>query len=269
MSGTTTQLSLRDVVKKSFFATHGGNSTDDVMIDDNLNAAFLKECQQHLPTASAADLNWELYNLRKQRPGMGNVTTVKQKRLKHDAYLHAAEIAARHMEDKHALTIDRVLCDPAMRAEFDGIAQGIVPGVSTYRLRKAALFLRKNRKLKPELLKRVANWGKTVVSYPAQALWDQPDLIPRQPGIYIFRNKTAGYLYIGEGGNLRGRVYQHLDHSDRKALCHYLLNNGMTDLTVELHAFQNDSDARKADCRKAYEADLIHSRQPQFNIQGA
>src|SRR5438270_257433 len=134
MSGTTTP-SIRDVVRRAFFATHAGNSTDDVMIDDNLNAAFLKECQQQLPSASAADLNWELYNLRKQPPGIGRVTTVKQKRLKHDAYLHAAEIAARHMEDNYDLTIDRVLCDPAMRAEFDNIAQGIAPGVSAYHLR--------------------------------------------------------------------------------------------------------------------------------------
>jgi len=33
--------SLREVVKKCFFATHSGRSTDDVVIDDTLNAAFI------------------------------------------------------------------------------------------------------------------------------------------------------------------------------------------------------------------------------------
>jgi hypothetical protein len=78
------------------------------------------------------------------------------------------------------------------------------------------------------------------------------------PGIYIFRDGT-GYLYIGEAGNLRGRVEKHLDHSDRKALAHYLWNNGYKNLWVELHAFRKDSDGDKAAARKAYEADLIRS----------
>jgi GIY-YIG catalytic domain-containing protein len=154
-----------------------------------------------------------------------------------------------------------------MRREFDAIAQGITPGVSTYLLRKAALKLRKNRQLQPELIKRVADWGTTVVTYPAEQLRENLDIIPRLPGIYIFRDST-GYLYIGEAGNLRGRVEKHIDHSDRKAVARYLWDNGYQDLSVEMHAFRTDSDGNKTTCRKAYEADLIRSRKPRLNIQG-
>jgi len=258
--------SLRDVVKKCFFSTHAGHSTDDVVIDDDLNAAFIAACLRELPLASPFNLNWQLFNLRKKAPGIGKVTTVKR-RDNHDDYIHASEIAARHMEDQHDLTIDQVLCDPTTRHEFDSIAQSIAPGVSTYLLRKAALKLRKNHQLKPELIKRVADWGRTIVTYPAKQLQERPDLIPRLPGIYIFRDST-GYLYIGEAGDLRGRVEQHLDHSDRKAVARYLWEKGYSDLSVEIHTFRKDSDGNKATCRKAYEADFIRSREPRLNIQG-
>jgi predicted GIY-YIG superfamily endonuclease len=235
-------------------------------MDDALNAAFVAACSRELPSASPYQFNWELYNLRKQPPGIGKVATVKR-RDKHDDYLHASEIAARHMEDKYKLTIDQVLCDPDKRQEFDAIAQKIAPDVSTYLLRKAALKLRKNRQLRPELIKRVADWGTTVTTHSAEELTANPDLVPRLPGVYIFRDDT-GYLYIGETDNLRGRVEQHLDHSDRKAVARYLWEHGVQGLSVEMHAFLKESDGRKAVCRKAYEADLLRSRKPRLNIQG-
>jgi hypothetical protein len=257
---------LREVVRRCFFATHAGHSTDDVVIDDHLNASFISACLREMPSASPFDLNWQLYRLRKQPPGIGRVATLKRRDF-HDDYIHASEIAARHMEDRHGLTIDQVLCNPETRQEFDAIAQGIASGVSTYLLRKAALKLRKNRQLKPELIKRVADWGSEVLTCPAKQLREDPNLIPRLPGVYIFRDST-GYLYIGEAGNLRGRVEKHLDHSDRKALAHYLWEHGYQDLSVEMHTFRADSDGNKTTCRKAYEAELISSRKPRLNIQG-
>lgn len=262
---TPASPNLRDVVRRCFFATHAGHSPDDVVIDDGLNAAFIAACQKEIPSASPAELNRELFGLRKAPPGLGKVTTVKS-RENHADYVHASEIAARHMEDRHGVTIDEVLCDPGTREEFDALAQGIAPDVSRYLLRKAALWLRKNRRLQPELIKRVADWGRTVVTFTAEELRANPDLIPTLPGVYIFRDST-GYLYIGEAGNLRGRVEKHLDHSDRKAVARYLWENGYEDLSVEIHSFRKDSDGNKPTCRKAYEADLIRSRRPRLNIQ--
>src|SRR6516164_809518 len=115
------QSCLRDVVELAFHQTHVGRSADDVVIDEGLNAAFLASCHQAIPTATAAQLNWELLNLRKK--GLGKVATTRRID-DHSDYIHAAEIAARHMEDKYQKTIDRVLCDPQTRKEFDQIAQG-------------------------------------------------------------------------------------------------------------------------------------------------
>ena len=81
----------------------------------------------------------------------------------------------------------------------------------------------------------------------------------------IFRDST-GYLYIGESSSLRHRVTQHLDHSDRKSLAHYLWEKGSRDITVELHVFAKDSPAKDKSRHRAYESELIKSRKPRFNI---
>src|SRR6516225_9586945 len=98
---------LKEVVKSAFLKVHGKRSTDDVIIDDDLNKRFIASCQTELPDVSPDVFNWCLYNLRKAS-GIGPVTEGRKKQ-RHDSYLHAAEIAARFMEDKYKLNTDRVL----------------------------------------------------------------------------------------------------------------------------------------------------------------
>ena len=204
-----------------------------------------------------------LLNLRKT--GQLDADVTKQKTLRHEDYAHAAEIAARQMYDEHQLSIDRVLCDPDLRREFDRIAHSVTPDVSAYQLRKAALSLRKARQLRPELVARVADWRKQVITLSAREIWNDPERVPDTPGIYLFRD-ASGYLYIGESENLRARVTKHLDQSDRKSLAQYLWREGGEGVTVELHAFDPDSGARHKEMRRAYESELIASRRPRFNL---
>ncbi len=255
---------VETVVKNAFLKVHEGRSTDDVVIDPDLNARFLVTCEEISPGIDGFDANWKLLNLRKSS-SLGKVTT-KTEKLQHKEYQHASQIAARLMEDQFGLTVDRILCDPSRRNEFDVIAESIAPGVSLYRLRKSALGLRKARRLQPEIVKRIADWGREVLTFDAETLLAIPDLIPRKPGVYLLRDQS-GYLYIGEAGSLRTRVVKHLDHSDRKALAHYFWQQGITGVTVELHAFDPNSDARKTTARRAYESDLIDKRDPRFNIR--
>ena len=254
---------LADVVTLAFQEVHDGWSTDEVVLKDELNAKFLAKCREHLPDSSATDFNWTLLNLRKAGK-LGAVTT-KRARQDHDDYQHAAEIAARFLQDKHELTIDRLLCDPERRAEFDKVALGIAPDVEPYRLRKAAFGLRKARQLQPELVLRVADWDRQILTHKATEIAADGKLVPDAPGVYIFRDAT-GYLYIGESGNLRQRVNQHLDRSDRKSLASYLAENNKQEITVELHAFGKDSPAKEKTRRRAYESELIRSRKPRLNI---
>jgi predicted GIY-YIG superfamily endonuclease len=255
---------ITDVVKQAFLGTHKGYSTDEVIICDRLNAAFIETCNKQLPSISEEKFNWRLINLRKR----GKLGSVARKRVNanHEDYLHASEIAARLIYDKYKTTVDRAFCKPELKKEFDSIAQSIAPNVSTYLLRKAALKLRKNRQLKPELIPRIVSWGREIIALSAEEVLENPNVVVRKPGVYLFRD-TSGYLYIGESVDLHLRIKKHLDHSDRKSLARYFWDKGLKDITIELHVFEPASDARLKSHRRAYEATLINSRRPKFNIQ--
>lgn len=255
---------LKDVVRLAFTTMHDGWSSDEVILQDELNASFIKLCKERLPAASEFECNWTLMTLRKAGE-LSDLPSTKRKNLRHDDYQHASEVAARFLEDKHKDNVDHVLCDPVKRAEFDRIAKSLAPDVEAYRLRKAALALRKARRLSPELVLRVAKWDKTVVALPAEKVVADPKQIVDGPGVYIIRD-ASGYLYIGESSQLRTRVMKHLDRSDRQSLATYLSERGIKDITVELHAFDPKSDAKDKTLRRAYESDLIRSRKPRFNL---
>ncbi|HEY6564785.1 MAG TPA: hypothetical protein VIY86_09835, partial [Pirellulaceae bacterium] len=235
----------KSMVQEAYLATYQGWSSDEVLLQDELQRTFLAACRERDPRIPAARCNWLLLNLRKAGQLPGDVT-----RRRDDAtgeFQHIAEIAARFVQDKRGLNTDRVLCDPTARAEFDALALEIAPDVDPYLVRKAALGLRKARRLRPELIIRVADWGRRVAEFPASELHQHPDRIPELPGVYIFRDAT-GYLYVGEALHLRSRLVSHLRQSDRESLAGYLAEQGLetSSITVEIHSFPADSRARES-----------------------
>lgn len=259
-----TRREVKDVARLAYLEVHDGWSTDEVLLQTELNRKYLAACHQRMPDIPGFDFNWTLLNLRKAG-ALRDISATRRRRDNSDAYLHAAEIAARFLEDRYSVNTDRVLCDPALRAEYDKEAKQVAPNVDPYLLRKASLTLRKSRRLQPELVLRVANWKKDIIAMPAAQAEGEPKLVPRRPGVYIFRDAT-GYLYIGESSNLHDRVKKHLDQSDRQSLANYLKTNGIKGITLELHAFEADSPARLKPMRRAYESELIRSRKPRFNL---
>jgi len=158
------------------------------------------------------------------------------------------------------------MADPILRAQFDSQTNTIGKDLDTYLVRKAAFGLRKKRRLRPELITRIADWGRTVEEFSLKSVEDNPDLIPQQPGIYIFRD-VSGYLYIGQSVDLHKRLQEHLDESSNFSLSKYLTDQPHENVTLEIHAFPVDSRASETMIRRAYESELIASRKPKFNIQ--
>lgn len=261
---SVTGTELDKVIISAFKLTHDGYSSDEVILNDALNQAFLKECQNQLPNSKAFDINWRLMNLRKA--GKLKVKSTKRNRTSVHAISHIAEIASRTMHDKYAISSDKVMADPDRRTEFDAIVKSVDPEADLYRVRKAAFQLRKARKLKPELIARIANWGRQITTHNAKSLQQNPDLASEHPGIYIFRDNT-GYLYIGQTDNLRKRLKSHLDQSHNLSLAKYLGKQKMEGITIEVHSFDPNSRAKEVMIRRAYESELIASRKPRFNIQ--
>ena len=253
---------LREAVIGAFFETHKGRSTDDVIVYEDLNREFIAAALRRVPGIKPFQLNWTLYNIRKSGK-LGPVTKVRVVLRDREEYIHAVEIAARYMEDRYELTIDQLVCDPRYLPEFDKLASEIAPGHPSHAYRKAALGLRKGRKLQPELAKKFVE--KIASLHHAHDLLSNLERIPHLPGVYVFADKS-GSLYIGETAGLRFRIAKHLDHSDNKSLAHYLWDHGVRDILVQWIAFERGSRGERADFRRALEATLIASRKPRFNI---
>ena len=235
-----------------------------MVLNSELNEAFIAECQKTLPEIDPATFNWTLLNMRKA--GQLNVPTTKTNRESVEEFAPAAEIAARLVLDRHQVSTDRMMADPKLRAEFDREVHSIDKDLDLYRLRKAAFQLRKQRQLKPELITRIADWGREIETFSLAQVKQNGQLIPEKPGIYIFRD-PSGYLYIGQSDNLRTRLQEHLKASSNFSLAKYLFDQSHDRITLEIHSFAPDSQARQTMVRRAYESELIASRKPRFNIQ--
>ncbi len=142
------------------------------------------------------------------------------------------------------------------------MAAALAPGFAPLQYRWAALNLRKARRLKPELLSRIAPAETVSLGRVTDV---DPLCISNKQGLYIFYDpKSRKTLYVGEASNLRKRLDKHLDHSDNKSLARWLWANGFEELYLELHLLPEKTTKR---VRRALEAELIGSRRPLFNVQ--
>lgn len=246
-------------IVQAFERASQGFSPDRVVADPDLNRAYLYECNRLGLNQDPPTLNRTLLNLRKRGGlrGLGSRRTVVKYR---PDYHFAAEIAARYLERQKEITLDQIICDPALADEFDEIAKSIAPGGASLEYRWAALSLRKRQMLQPELLSRISP-PLDVLRFKVLGL--SLEMVPRSPGLYLFHSDHAT-LYIGECDNLQNRIRKHLDHSDNKKLAHWMWEFGEDSLHVELQILDRSITQR---VRRALELELIRSRVPIFNIK--
>lgn len=256
-----------DRVIEAYGATSDGFGSDELLVQPKLRDAFL----EHLGV-SAADADAEraalLKLLQLRKAGKLTHRATRRGESVDEAVLPAAEIAARVVMDRHRVTSDTMLADPRYRDELFREAEKIRPGLKPYAIGKGVLQLRKTRALRPELVLQVVHWDRRVETYTLDDLRSQlaDNQISRHPGVYLFRSDDR-YLYIGEAKNLAARLKDHLGGSDRESLARYLSGDEAVAVTIELHIFSPDSPARKSAARRAYESELIRSRDPKFNVR--
>ncbi len=248
-------------IEQAYAACYDGYSVDRIIVDPELNRRFIDECRQHGSNEPVAELNRKLFNLRKRGLLSQHKATRRTSFRGEDAYRFAAEIAARFMERQHATSLDSILCDPALASQFDEMANRIAPGYSPLQYRFAALNLRKVRKLRPELVARVAAQAIAIHSWPMRDF--DLENVPNEQGLYLLYDANE-LLYVGESDNLRSRLKKHLDHSDNKGFARWLWDTGPDGLNIEVHVLPGDTSAR---VRKALELELIRSRNAIFNIK--
>lgn len=279
-SASDTRLTA-SVIIEAFAKSSGGFSSDEVLLEDSRRKKFLAAVAKRLNGGGnasevseneAAELSKALEGqacamlLKLRKAGKLTVKATKRGKSADPSVLPIAEIAARTISEKFDVSTDAIIADPKLREAFDVAARQVDPEVSLYDARKAALQLRKSRRLKPELVLRVADWEKDVQVHPLTFVRDNLKQVPTKPGIYLFRDAT-GYIYIGEAVNLRNRLTQHLTDSDRKSLARYIEDTAGEGLSIEWHAFPSDSPAKQVAVRRAYESELIRSRKPRLNVR--
>ena len=148
------------------------------------------------------------------------------------------------------------LLSDSMRSREERFCQVVSP----LEYRWAALNLRKQQRLKPELLARVAR-PSSVLRFKVGDL--SLDVVPKGQGLYLLYSDQAT-LYVGECENLQNRIRKHLEHSDNKELARWLWEFGDGSLHLELQVLDRSITQR---VRRALELELIRSRLPVFNVR--
>jgi len=269
-----TRRRLDDAVRLGYDAISPEGSSDQVLIRQSIRDAFLAECRRawsqsfpdsEPPAVDSAVFVWRLLNQRKAGklpPATGRSAMPPIE----DQHRLIAEIASRRAEDEFRQSLDRILVDDLGRQRFAENVSQLSPTEDLDTIRRAALALRKARQLRPELSARLVNWPIEHRTLFLPDLVADSSSLPEQPGVYLFRDET-GYLYIGEAKNLRARLRTHLEGSDRAALAQYLERPSLDVIYVDLHVFPSDSPGETLAVRRAYESELIRSRQPRFNLR--
>jgi DNA modification methylase len=179
----------------AYLASREGFSTDHLLADPDLNAAFLAACKREGAAGVPYEWNRELLKLRKA----GRLPKVEFRkgdltRLDIDPYSFASEIAWRCLEAKRNLaSLDEIFCNPESAAEFDKIASRYAPGYTPFEYRWAAFWLRKRtgkfRKESRELADKRPS--------PLRR-WDKIDFneLAGVSGVYVARSESTD-LYVG------------------------------------------------------------------------
>ncbi len=258
-------------IRVAFASVHQGLSTDVLLIREDLRIAYLEVLG--VPTSDDEASAWavaSLIALRKR--GDLNVKTTARLPGRPDPHVRPiAELAARWVIDQSSRPIDQLLIDPVARRQLARRARTLAgmaaddPDGDAFdqSIRRAVLTLRKQRRLRPELVRRVSDWVLQILQFDVASL--QPETLPSEPAVYLFLNPT-GYLYIGEAADVRARISDHLQGSHNEALAAELqLNDPSTQL--QIHVFGSGSPGRRAAARQAYESELIRIRQPRYNLR--
>lgn len=193
-------------VIEAFQRTHDGFSADRVVADPAINRRFVEACEQFGLAGDASAWNTLLFRLRKVGK-LAHLQTVRQTTRSWDEcdnFIFASEIALQQMiEANVAHSLDEILCNPKLAAEFDRLAAGLAPGFQPLDYRWAALRLRKEAKKARD---------RAIGLEPPDQLGDRidvrelcPEKLPDEPGLYLVGDAQRKF-YVGETLSLRNRL---------------------------------------------------------------
>lgn len=250
------ELTLRGVTD-AFVCSHDGYSEDRVVADPELNERFASACRQLGLAGDTRTWNVMLFRLRKagQHAHINTTRRSNMSLVDCDPFLFASEIAWKMMLDaRRATSLDEILCDPFVAAEFTEMARRFAPGYTDFQYRWAALKLRKHAhtaKIRGSILAAPSQLG---LATPIQEL--RLDELPSRPGVYLLTDGANQPLYAGETLDLRGRLSKKFAVDDQSAW-HELASD------MQIQTFPTES---RASDLLAWESCLVTRFAPRLNL---
>jgi len=258
-SGPHSQLAI---VIRAFLEVRESHSTDYVVADPGLNRRFLRRCRELGAVGTDFDLNWALFNARKSRYLTDLPKTRRYTVSRSDEFEYASEMAIRHVQrhvqekEKRDVSLDKIICDPDLAAEFDRIAGQLASGFTPLEYRWVALGLRKARRLTANAesveLPKLDPLGSTKSIRPSR--------VPTDQGLYLFQCEEEA-IFVGETDNLRHRIERHFEAAGAKGLPDWLYDPGRRSVQLQIACLPGVAAAT----RKAIELKAIREFHPLLN----
>lgn len=248
-----------DRVITAFYDVRSDRGSPDLYVaDPDRNRQFLKRCRDLGEQASDYVINKALLNARKANllKGLNSQRTT----FDHSEYVFASECAATELRYRTGASVDDIICDPELAAEFDAIAERISPGFPSLRYRWALLSVRKagnsrTAKWKPE-------YEMPKLEPPVPLFADVKSAFPEERGVYILLEKSRT-LYVHGAKQLCEEIDRHRQVDFRRIFAECLWEPNLDNLFVSYAAIAERELVRPVEYR------LIEERKPLFNIVSA
>ncbi len=254
----------KSAVIQAFLEVRRGFSTDRVVADPDLNRQFLNRCRELGGKGTDFDLNWELYNARKNGHLTNLPTKTKTFKIKNaDEFEYASEIAVAYMKHREKVdwnrevSLDRIICDPDLATEFDRIADRLAPGFTPLEYRWIALGIRKAGRL----VKTAAQLELPDFDTLGLARSIRLRLVPEEPGLYVFESQDR-VAYVAQTENLRHRIEKHLEYSNDRGLPAWLYGDRSPRLNLRIACLPGLG----VTTRRALELKAVEALTPVWNV---
>ena len=253
-------------IAQAYLEVRNGYSIDRVVADPELDRRFLRRCRELGLGGSDFDLNWKLFNGRKNKyftdlPKTKNYTASRK-----DEFEFSSEIGMRYVQERllarerRDVSLDKIICDPDLALEFDSIAKKLAPGFSSLDYRWVALGVRK-------AAGRYAAKAQTI-KLPNFEILGRTDAVKSSrittgQGIYLFRCEDAS-LFVGDTDNLRQRIERHFDSGGTSGLPDWLYDRGGKAISLGILPTPEVGPTE----RKIVELGAVLALRPLFNYDG-
>jgi hypothetical protein len=261
---------LYSEVAAAFETTREGFELDRVLVDPRLRKELVDECRRRGVIAPERDIFKRLQGFRKNdSAGVEFKPTKRRANIDVEGVFYAAELAFRQLNFVSSASVDAVITDPSVGAEFDEVCAALAPHGTSMQFRWAALKLRKTRCLSKEKVDALLDIRPSLIEMKLTeriSLADfRVDRVPEERGVFSFTEQDGEpqYLYVGSARSLRDSVAPFEDATPFKLAGGEFWKPNLDRITLSYGIMKNSwlgASPRELGLR------LIRSRHPLFNV---